>query len=81
MRACFCTGPRNGEPLCPCRMRNVTVRNGRYVREDDLGPVPEPPDDRVRDLIQRARDARASRRITDRGGIDGTVRRSDRIGP
>lgn len=41
-KACYCTGPRPGEPLCPCRMRSVVVRNGRYViPEQDLGPVPE----------------------------------------
>jgi hypothetical protein len=40
-RACFCVGPQNGEPLCPCRMRGVTVRNGRYVGIIDYGPVPK----------------------------------------
>lgn len=38
--ACFCVGPQNGAPLCPCQMRYVTIRAGRYVRETDLGPVP-----------------------------------------
>lgn len=37
--ACCCIGPQNGEPVCPCRMRNVTIENGRYVRKEDLGPV------------------------------------------
>ena len=37
--ACFCIGPQNGEPLCPCRMRNVTKSNGRYIEEIDHGPV------------------------------------------
>lgn len=38
--ACFCIGPQNGEPLCPCRMRGVIVRDGRYILpERDLGPV------------------------------------------
>lgn len=37
---CNCIGPQNGEPLCPCRMRGVVVKNGRYVMpEQDLGPV------------------------------------------
>lgn len=42
MSACFCVGPKNGEPLCPCRMRNVQVRNGRYIEIIDHGPVREP---------------------------------------
>lgn len=38
--ACNCIGPQNGEPLCPCQMRNVIIRDGRYVqKERDLGPV------------------------------------------
>jgi hypothetical protein len=39
--ACHCTGPKNGEPRCPCAMRNVIERDGRWiVPEQDLGPVP-----------------------------------------
>lgn len=38
-RACFCVGPQNGEPLCPCRMRGVQVRDGRYVETIDHGPA------------------------------------------
>lgn len=41
-RQCFCIGPQNGQPLCPCQMRSVTVENGRYVRKQDLGAVPGP---------------------------------------
>lgn len=38
--SCNCVGPQNGEPLCPCQMRNVIVRDGRYIqKERDLGPV------------------------------------------
>lgn len=37
---CNCVGPQNGQPLCPCQMRGVTVENGRYVRRVDLGPAP-----------------------------------------
>lgn len=37
--ACGCLGPINGQPLCPCQMRNVKVVDGRYVRVEDLGPV------------------------------------------
>jgi hypothetical protein len=39
VRACGCVGPQNGEPLCPCRMQNVRIVNGRYVEQRDLGPV------------------------------------------
>ena len=41
---CFCVGPQNGEPLCPCamRMRGVCKRGDRWVEpEHDLGPVRE----------------------------------------
>lgn len=31
---CGCIGPQNGQPLCPCQMRNVKV-----VEVEDLGPV------------------------------------------
>lgn len=38
--ACNCIGPQNGQPRCPCMMRNVVQRNGRWVQlEQDLGPV------------------------------------------
>ena len=37
---CNCVGPQGGQPLCPCQMRGVTVRDGRYIApERDLGPV------------------------------------------
>lgn len=36
---CNCVGPQDGQPVCPCRMRNVRVRDGRYVEETDLGPA------------------------------------------
>lgn len=39
MHACNCVGPRNGQPLCPCAMRGVTIKDGRYVQEIDHGPV------------------------------------------
>jgi len=39
---CNCVGPQKGEPMCPCRMRGVIIRNGHYIQpEVDLGPVPE----------------------------------------
>lgn len=40
--ACFCTGPKNGQPYCPCEMkrRGIVQRNGRWVEpEKDLGEV------------------------------------------
>lgn len=40
VHACGCIGPQNGQPVCPCRMRGVTVVDGRYVEINDLGPVP-----------------------------------------
>jgi len=42
---CFCVGPQNGEPECPCRMRILGIfkREGRWIKpaepERDLGPV------------------------------------------
>lgn len=38
--ACNCIGPQNGQPLCPCRMREVRIVDGRYVKTTDLGPAP-----------------------------------------
>jgi hypothetical protein len=38
--ACNCIGPQNGQPCCPCQMRGVQVKDGRYVRIQDLGPAP-----------------------------------------
>jgi hypothetical protein len=39
--ACNCIGPQNGQPRCPCAMRDVQVVNGRYVLPaQDLGPAP-----------------------------------------
>lgn len=46
VQSCFCRGPQNGEPLCPCRMRDVIERGGRWIkveRELDLGPVVKKP--------------------------------------
>jgi hypothetical protein len=48
VRACNCIGPQRGEPRCPCQMRGVIERDGRWiVPEQDLGPVrsqtPNPP--------------------------------------
>lgn len=42
--ACNCIGPQDGDPLCPCMMRDVVVKDGRYVQTIDYGPVqPEVP--------------------------------------
>lgn len=40
--SCHCIGPQNGQPVCPCQMRDVTVKDGRYVRIIDLGPARGP---------------------------------------
>lgn len=40
---CYCRGPQNGEPVCPCQMRDVKIVDGRYVRITDLGPAPAKP--------------------------------------
>lgn len=38
--SCNCIGPQNNEPKCPCMMRGVIERDGRWVEtERDLGPV------------------------------------------
>lgn len=53
--SCFCRGPQNGEPLCPCEMVGVTIKNGRYVRPArDLGPVAKVPPSTLRERIERA---------------------------
>lgn len=39
-RICFCKGPQNGAPLCPCQMQGVKIKDGRYVKIVDLGPAP-----------------------------------------
>ena len=39
MSSCFCIGPQNGQPLCPCKMRGVRIIDGRYVKVEDLGPA------------------------------------------
>ena len=38
---CNCVGPQNGEPLCPCQMKDVVIMHGRYTRIQDLGAAPE----------------------------------------
>lgn len=43
VRACFCVGPQNGDPVCPCRMRAVRVVDGRYVEIIDHGPAEPSP--------------------------------------
>lgn len=40
IKQCFCVGPQNGQPLCPCRMLDVKIVNGRYVQTIDHGPAP-----------------------------------------
>ena len=37
--ACNWIGPQDSQPCCPCAMRDVVVKDGRYVRIQDLGPA------------------------------------------
>lgn len=38
--ACNCVGPQNGQPKCPCMMRGLIKRDGRWIEpERDLGPT------------------------------------------
>lgn len=38
--ACNCIGPQNGQPCCPCMMRGLVERDGRWIEpERDIGPV------------------------------------------
>lgn len=38
--ACNCIGPQRNEPKCPCLMRNIIERDGRWIQKEvDLGPI------------------------------------------
>jgi len=39
MRACNCIGPQDGNPVCPCRMGSLKIRDGRWVEIIDHGPA------------------------------------------
>jgi len=40
VKSCHCIGPQNMQPLCPCAMKGVFERDGRWIKpEVDLGPV------------------------------------------
>ena len=50
-QSCGCVGPQNGEPLCPCMMRGMIKRDGRWIRpEQDLGPVVKSIDKALHDI-------------------------------
>ena len=54
MTACFCIGPQNGEPYCPCRMRERRDRSGfmdgyRLGFEQGRKERGRPPQTRLRD--------------------------------
>lgn len=36
---CNCIGPQDGNPVCPCRMRSLEIRDGRWVEIIDHGPA------------------------------------------
>ena len=38
--ACFCVGPQNGQPLCPCRMRGLAHRDDIYRITPNVWPWP-----------------------------------------
>lgn len=40
IKQCFCVGPQNGNPVCPCKMLSLKIVNGRYVETIDHGPAP-----------------------------------------
>jgi hypothetical protein len=43
-QACNCMGRQPGMPLCPCGMRGLIQRDGRWIKpEQDMGPVIDPP--------------------------------------
>lgn len=33
-RACNCIGPQNGEPRCPCQMRGLIQRDGKWIQPE-----------------------------------------------
>ena len=35
--ACACVGPKEDEPVCPCAMKSVFIKDGRYKQIIDLG--------------------------------------------
>jgi len=39
--SCHCIGTQNGDPVCPCHMKNLRKVNGRWVETIDHGPVRE----------------------------------------
>lgn len=64
IRACNCVGPRPGEPRCPCMMRGLIKRDGRWIEpERDLGPIQEEAMRMLADLGQEC-DRRARRQMT-----------------
>lgn len=38
MGACFCMGPQNGEPFCPCimRERGIIKRDGKWIEPEKV---------------------------------------------
>ena len=39
VRVCNCIGSQPGQPVCPCRMANLKIRDGRWVEVIDHGPA------------------------------------------
>jgi hypothetical protein len=39
-QSCNCLGKQPGFPRCPCQMRGLIERDGRWIQpEQDLGPI------------------------------------------
>lgn len=82
MGACFCSGPRPGHDLCPCRERHESgdQRELRRLRaEVERLKRQQSPAERRRAQLEH--DSRRRQEIQDAGGIDCTMRPSDAIRP
>lgn len=67
VRACFCIGPQPGQTLCPCKLRNESIRDFelRMLREEvrKLRGAPARPRTAEDDLLAM------TKRLQARGGI------------
>ena len=61
---CFCIGPQNGEPYCPCEMRSrgIFQRDGKWIEpEKVVGAVRKSPfDDLIKDNIYTKKDIKCT---------------------
>lgn len=35
-RLCNCVGPQDGQPLCPCQMGGLIMRDGNWIRPEKI---------------------------------------------